>query len=320
MNTNTPTKETKLLNDTEFEEKVMVTINNLLPRMDDKDFVNTMDEEIEKFGKNKNALGMLYYWRGASQVTGDKPDLNGAKKSFEKAFEYINDNNKYKGAALSGIKIVNSIETDKEKYVSEPKQVKMSVAGEVYKEYDNKIDWLCNPSWNTGGFTCPQVAYHQIYLWAAIVNKHFFDLNLSFGETQTDENNGAIMTLVSKDETVTVLAGTFGNCLHINFKIQNINRDVWYAKDVGLIKFHDDGADNDGVAVNYELCKYKINGGSGYMPFAVSNLWNYKSTGIDEEEIYQFNEYEVVSITEKPDGKYINTSAIDCYKLRRKNV
>lgn len=314
-NMNTEIK-TKLSNDDEFEEKVMAVINNILPKMQEEDFLKLVDEEIKKFGNNKNALGMLYYWRGASQTGGKRQNLNGAKNDYEKAAEYINSDSKYKGAAFAGVKIIDILNKDNDIYMPE---IKMSVAGEVLKEYGNKIDWLCNPGFNHGGFECPQAAYNQIYLWAARANKHLIDLDIKVGELRTDESNGAVMTVVSKDETITVLAGTFENCLHIKVKFENamtnryLNGDIWYANDIGLIKFQNDG----GIDANYELSHYKIKGGSGYIPVAVGNLWNYKSTTISEKEYYQFNEYEIVSVAEKDDGKYINLSAVNCFKQKK---
>ena len=193
-------------------------------------------------------------------------------------------------------------------------EIKLSVAGEVLKEYDNKMDWLCNPGFNQGGFECRQAAYSQIYLWAASVNKRLFDLNMEVGERQTDERNGTVMTVASKNETASILSGTFENCLHIKVNSENsLNADIWYAKDVGLIKFQNEGRH----LVNYELSHFKLKGGSGYIPVAVGNLWNYKSTALSEKEYYQFNEYEIVSIAEKADGRYINLSAANCFKKRK---
>ena len=304
MNTNI---KAKLSDDNKFEEQVMTVINNLLGKSDDENFLRLIDEEIEKIGKNKNALGMLYYWRGAAQVGGSRQNLRGAKKDFEKSAEYLNDDNKYKGAAVSGIKIVECLEKDEDKYMPE---VKMGVAGEVCREYDNKVDWLCNPGFLWGGFDCPQAIYYQIYLRASIVNKNLFNLDMAVGETLISED-GNVMTLISKSEKITVIAGTFENCLHINIKTNEDSRDIWYAKDIGLIKF------SASVSVNYELCEYKVKGGKGYFPAAVGNLWNYKSIGIAEDRYYQFNEYEIVSVTEKDDGKYINLSAANCFKQKK---
>jgi RNA polymerase sigma-70 factor (ECF subfamily) len=324
MNTFNETEDinAKLKNDEEFEKRVMGVINSILSKIHDENFLQIIDEEIEKTGTNKNALGMLYFWRGASQMMSKDKALNGAKRDLEKAFEYLNGDNKYKASALSGIKMCEVLEKDREQYVTE---VKMSSAGEVWKEYNGKVDWLGNPGFNQNFFKCPQTNYYQIFLWASRICKEvkpdsfmrLFDLSMSVGDTVTEESSGNSMTLVSKDETVTVLCGTFENCMHINIKYNGSIRDVWYAKDTGLIKFTDNGGANDGIPVNYELFKYKINGGKGYIPAAVGNLWNYKSTTLDEEKYYQFNEYEVVSVTEKLDGKYINVAASNCFKLRK---
>jgi hypothetical protein len=142
---------------------------------------------------------------------------------------------------------------------------------------------------------------------------------MKVGDVVSDENNGAAMMVAAKDETITLLAGTFENCLHIKINFHNAmtnrysNGDIWYANDIGLIKFQNDG----GIDVNYELSHCKIKGGSGYIPAAVGNLWNYKNTALSEKDHYQFNEYEIVSIAEKDDGKYIYLSAANCFKQKQ---
>jgi hypothetical protein len=132
------------------------------------------------------------------------------------------------------------------------------------------------------------------------------------------------LTLISKNEKVTVLAGEFDDCMHIRLKGTNYwgrdlyTADVYYAKNIGLVKAEFAG---EGKAVeNYELSEYKISGensGSVYFPLAIGNVWRYVNTNL--QSIYwQLVEYDLININPvENDGVDAYFSSIRYVRLKK---
>ena len=279
------------------------------------------DEGISKVEKMENsgiAVGQMYFWRGACNTR--LKNLKEARKDFETALEKLNRDNSYHPNALAALKGIDALETDPDKYLTGG----FNVTGELFRLYDGgkKLDFVSQPGFGMDNIFYPKNSFDSIYYYGSSMghNRKFFDMNMKEGETAGED------TLVSQNETVTVIAGTFENCVHIKsvpvsgyWADEGLVGETWYAKDVGIIKFR--AKSNEREEEIYELCEYKINGGNGYlMPATVGNLWKYKNVNLPD--FYeQIIEYETVSVFDDPETEstYIYVSAFQLLKVARDN-
>ncbi|MCL2774026.1 MAG: sigma-70 family RNA polymerase sigma factor [Oscillospiraceae bacterium] len=278
-------------------------------------------QKLEKMLNSKNAVGELLFWRGASYLRLDKTEE--AKRDFQQAFEYLNIDNTYRPAAASGLKAIEFTEKNGELY-SNGNYV---VDSETYRITENKAEVLFQPGFSNTAVSSINT-YPYIYWFSAACNRCFYDLTMKPGDTITGkdsttltEKDSVTLTLISYDEEISVIAGTFKNCMHthvnsMNSKYWQCEVDTWYAKDVGIVKINIKPIENRGAEQNYELYRYKLNGGSGYMPAAERNLWSYKNINIPDE-FNQLYEYEVVSVIDKSDGKYMYCSALSALQITK---
>ena len=112
----------------------------------------------------------------------------------------------------------------------------------------------------------------------------------------------ATRTIESDSDTVSVIAGEFGNCLRLKTvitpspdddgpqrqrelnKIYCGTKEAWFAPGVGPVKFTFDRA--DGVHAHIELTEYHVeDGGDDYFPLSVGNRWVYWWPGLDERYV-----------------------------------
>ncbi|MCL2519066.1 MAG: hypothetical protein FWF15_10935, partial [Oscillospiraceae bacterium] len=273
----------------------------------DEEWLKGIDSEdgivkVEIMEDSENAVGEMLFWRGACNIR--LKNFAEARKDFETAAKKLNRDNSYHPNAIAGIKLADLLGDEPDKYIISTS----GVTGERYRLYDGgkRLDFLEQPGFSNSNGT--KNRYDCIYYFSAGMKKSskFFDLNMREGETVGED------TLVSKNETITIVAGTFENCVHVKSTSDDYFKDVlsetWYAKDVGLVKCI---VKNETQEEVYELCEYKINGGNGYMPVAAGNIWKYKNVNIPEY-YQQILEFEIVSVFDEPDtgSKYIYMAAL----------
>jgi len=106
----------------------------------------------------------------------------------------------------------------------------------------------------------------------------FFPHTRKIGESEVVKKayggGEVIQSIVSDSESVMTPAGVFKNCLHIRKTNDRATYDIWYADQVGIVRF-DDSTGNTSAPSSYLLSEYKIEGGDGYLPLALGNRWQY---------------------------------------------
>lgn len=295
-------------------------------------FVSEVDKIIPKLKKmhqntdNKNAIGELLFWRGSriyiqGRDQADKDKLNEAKANFIEAEKNLKKISSYYPNTIAGIKAVNIEMNDKHVTVTS------GVTGEGYRYENGKLIFVEQSGFSQSSSNVNK--YKSLFYYVSCYfDRTFFDENLEIGgkiiETKGEltKSIGSTHTLISRNEKITVLAGTFFDCMHIKLHGMyygiTYNADVYYAKRVGLVKA--EFTEGDKVE-NYELSEYKINGGnsgSEYFPFAVGNIWKYVNTNL--LSIYwQTVEYELINIHPDSNSVYANLSAIKYVRLKQIN-
>jgi len=317
----------RALREAELSENGQVMADVLINKHingDPDEFVSLIEETVPKIKKmpetpdNSNAIGKLLFWRGATKFmqgwhevgTGK---LNEAKENFVDAKKHLKKIDAYYPNAIAGIKAVEIAMDDAEKHVG----MTYGVCGEGYRYENGKLLFAQQPGF--GHSTSDINRYDSLFCYASFIfQRVFFDENMDIGDVVAGEK-GSTSTLVAKNETVSVLAGEFCDCLHIRLHgvwHKNYEAEVYYAKGVGLVKA--EFVEGDKVE-NYELSEYKIgegNAGSEYFPFAVGNTWKYINTNLSP--IYrQTIEYELVNIHPDEKGVYANFTSVHCVRLKK---
>lgn len=325
----------RALQEAELSGKAQVIASVILNKYlnDDYDIlVAQVDEVLPKMKKmpvnpdNDNAIGELLFWRGSRKFIGgwenaDTDKLEEAKANFAEAANCLNKTNAYYPNAIAGMKAVDIETNDIDKYC----KATYGVTGEVYRYQNGKFIF-----WQQPGFSQSNSginSYNSLFYYVSSISQNtFFDESLEPGgkiiETKGEYTNstGSTHTLVSKNEKVTVLAGTFDDCMHIKLYAlyfgRTCNADVYYAKGVGLVKAE---FAEGSKAENYELSEYKINegnAGSEYFPLAVGNVWKYVNTNLSP--IYwQTVEYELVHIHSVENEVYAGLSSVRYTRLKK---
>ena len=121
----------------------------------------------------------------------------------------------------------------------------------------------------------------------------FFFSDLSVGESYT-ATDGSTLTYLSDSERAETPAGVFENCQVWESKVYKswcgtIFFRTFYKEGVGIVKYE---RRLDGITDKAYLTSYEIKGGSGILPLAVGNKWEY-SIDASPEYLKTLNRYEV---------------------------
>ena len=323
------THQDRALREAELGGKASIISNVTFSKYIEDDyisFIKKVDETIPRIQKmpdnpeKNNAIGELLFWRGTRNYllaieNGETDRFYEAKADFTEAEKKLNKINSYYPNAISGLKAVELETNDIGQYTN----ISYGITGEGYRYENGKVIFANQPGISRSHPKFNRYSSLNYYI-SANFGGTFFDENLEIGGEiiqagdNGTKNAGSTHTLISKNEKVTVLAGTFDNCMHIklfaNWFGETYNADVYYAKGIGLVKA--EITFNDKVE-NYELNEYKINEGnvgSEYFPFAVGNLWKYVNTNL-APCYWQTVEYELINIHPQDDGAiYVNFAAL----------
>ncbi|MDR2615342.1 MAG: sigma-70 family RNA polymerase sigma factor [Oscillospiraceae bacterium] len=269
--------------------------------------------------KSENAVGVIKFWIATVYI--DLNDLDTAEREFAEASRMLRRENVYYANALAALRgIALAREHCDESFGGALPGATILAEGVRLK--DGALRFVNQPGFGT---TLPPAGLSIMstyvgYLASRFDEGWFYDLSMKDGETRADRN-GAVMTLVSRDEEVSVPAGSFGKCLHIAVCFPDVGNgvrecadyDAWYAPNVGLVKLHMRDAANDET---YELDEYAAKSARGgeddYFPLAEGNRWSYVNRALPDY-VYQRNE----RVIEYTDGELANFSVVQLYALKK---
>lgn len=279
-------------------DRILATDNN-------EEKLHIIDEEAIPKLKSLGAVneqGAIMFWRGAANVRLKK--LKEAMADFEEAASLCNEDDVYRACALCGIKNLK-LATEN----TDDPSMGISVVSETCIKRDGKLIFASQP-----GFSTPAVLYEKhkwdsIHYYVSLAGRVFYDLSMSAGESYTVAD-GTSLTLAAMDAVAETPAGVFKSCMHVRCKSEDCVANVWYEKDVGLVKatFTDENGDTE----SYLLDEYDIVGGGGYFPFGVGNRWHYVNPELPDY-LYQCFEFEIVWT----DGEKATLSTLSYVNFRK---
>lgn len=256
-----------------------------------------------------------------------KNDLNQSLIYFKKALDKEKKSESMITACKAAIKFINQRLAigDKFRFISN------GAGCTVLRRFNNEVLYVQGKDGGTGAVgksigkrntenkLFGRGVFRASGMLSTIVNNNWSMDTKNAGKTFTFMPNlTTVEQLVeSTSETVTVLSGTFHNCMKIkiNTKVDGIDidekdwryrscglREFWFAPGVGIVKavfyFLDD------LVAVMELDSYKVNDAKNeYLPLNLGNMWSYKEVTL-EKEYKQSCIYEVTSV--KDDTYYLS--------------
>ncbi len=258
----------------------------------------------------KSVQAYILFWAGREylQLTRFKENAEDRAKGydcFERVLTLVPPTDEYYANAIAALRAEK---------LTEGKAVRdysICAVSEQYRMLDGKLCNWSQPGYSSGYMSSPEVwGVGYIWIFAAQCDGVMFDNAMKVGDVMTSSDNMTTLTFAEEGVTIDTPCGSFEGCeLWITSEPNREHTTKTYFKDgIGIVRSEMSNA----CRTDYrELVNYKINGGSGKLPFAVGNHWEYKGnlkpavfdrgtvieiTGITENSFTAWNENHIIRI------------------------
>ncbi len=234
---------------------------------------------LEQHGFVK-ALGYEWFWLGYRYC--DEGNRAEGIAAYEKVLSILDKKDVYYANALSAIKVEKAL-------LSSDKITAYHTTGELLKIIDGKVYFWSQPGYSRGHDGDGSI------LW----NCQCCDSMLPYASMRVGEqivSSDGKVTLSCKADGLTVEtpAGVFKECIcyTVEGDYYGLNySETYFCKGVGIVKQVISRYDLDNIWLLKSVC---INGGTGLIPFAEGNRWEYTKNGEDGVEELIENVFEII--------------------------
>lgn len=251
--------------------------------------LNTQIPYLEQHGFVK-ALGYEWFWLGYYYCDDGKREEG--IKAYEKVLTILDKKDVYYANALSAIKVEKAL-------LSSDRITAYHTTGELLKIIDGKVYFWSQPGYSRGDsgegsilWNC-QCCDSMLPYWGMRV-----------GEQIVSSDGKVTLTCQSDGLTVETPAGTFKDCICYTVEGDYYGlsySETYFCKGVGIVKQVVRRYDTHIV---WYLKDAQIVGGTGLIPFAEGNRWEYTKNGEDGVEESIENVFEIIYA----DGQTVNFS------------
>ena len=225
---------------------------------------------LEKAGFVR-ALGREWFWLGYHYFRNGQPDQG--REAYDHVLKILNSSHAYRALIPGARKMEELLSSDfKDK---DNNTYLIGGSADEFRYVDGMLRYWKSEEYGEGYLNSVDREISDIFRFSAICDGCFFDSSLKVGESVTG-SDGTTLTFVSDSETVETPAGIFHDCRLWMTKYANWSGisvvKSYYKSGIGIVRFEHSKDSFRDVRV---LQSYRILGGSGLLPLAVGNTWEY---------------------------------------------
>ena len=224
------------------------------------------------------ALGSAYFWLACGYLNDKKWDE--ARENLTEAVSVLPKNDLYHAAATGWLTQMEKLSSDfadvhEKKYNIYAGSAECRIANGRLRRYVEE-------GTRFGTLYSVDLDADRVLRNASRCDGYFTDPSLTVGETFTG-SDGSTLTYEADGVSVSTPAGTFDGCALWTVRHEDTVYKTYYKDGVGIVRQE---KRCDGITETRTLCSYKIVGGTGLIPCAEGNTWQYTG-GYDESILTQ---------------------------------
>lgn len=224
----------------------------------------------------RRAEGVEWLNLANNYLTEDDPDIDKGKEALEKALSLLDPSDYYYAFAKS----ILQREEFFDEYGNGMGLRKIRAHGEVNVLQKTEEGYhAVKGLWYEKGYLCGlDFESDKIFAGASHHDGQFTIASMQVGQSHAG-SDGTILTFVSDNDAVETPCGVFENCQVWKTQYGFDLYRTYYKDGIGIVKQVHEG---DGFTDERTLCNYSITGGSGILPMAKGNCWEYSAGYKDE--------------------------------------
>ena len=251
------------------KDKVAFIRDNQIPRLESCGYTKT--------------LGREWFWLGYANF--EISDMENGCAAMEKAMEILPPSDEYHTAAAAAIRMHKKSED-----CDNLRMMAACAAGQKIKFIDGKACLWSNQRIYRGQMATVVISHDSAYttMIPSGCDHVLYDTNMKVGDKYIGSDGFSTLTFAADNATAETACGRFEGCeLWIKTSTDGARIvKTYYKRNIGIVRI------DTSYSSTSTLKSYKINGGTGLIPFAAGNRWEYTS-GLNEDSFEYENVLEV---------------------------
>lgn len=149
-----------------------------------------------------------------------------------------------------------------------------------------------NVGYHSGTLLALSGIQNSIFYYPARCDALYFDSEMRVGETYVGSNRKTSLTYLDDDAVAETACGIFWGCRVWENKMYGSTVRTYYKPNIGIVRMEFSLGSKQDVSV---LKSYNVVGGTGLIPLAKGNRWEYEVVSLNKKAFADQNVYEVVS-------------------------
>lgn len=231
-------------------------------------------------------LAYVYFWLGFSYR--DERNYEECIKAYKKVVEILEPEDVYYANALAALDVEEKLHN----LSSSEEQCELHATGEIYKYIDGKLYFWTQPGYGRGNLS----GHGSLFYNASRLGNLIYDPDMKVGDVATS-SNGNKLTYRETGITIDTPAGVFEDCSVFVFEGNSHGFtycETAFCPNVGIVYQKVIW----GQPRIWKLESYTVQGGTGLLPFAAGNKWQYTTDSPKGLRYHSDNIFEVTAANE----------------------
>ena len=255
-------------------------------KLSGKDKIELMrDKQIPRMQENgyKKAEAHLWFWMGYEYFRMGENEKG--FEAYQKVLELLSPSDIYYANALVAIEAEKRYEKCADKSM-----ISVYPTAESLRLINGVPRFWAQPGYTHGPLLYMSDFMDSVNWCSSRCDAMFFDPTMKVGDTYIGSDQKSSLTYLCDNATAETACGSFYECQLWENKKNGITVRTYYKHNIGIVRMEATEGSKQNISV---LKSYQIAGGTGLIPLATGNKWEYDLISLNKKAFAYENTYEI---------------------------
>ena len=268
------------------EDAIQMLLGHEQGKLSGKDKIELMrDKQIPRMQENgyKKAEAHLWFWMGCQLFRMGENEKG--FEAYQKVLELLSPSDLYYANALVAIEAEKRYEKCADKSM-----ISVNPTAESLRLINGVPRFWAQPGYTHGSLLYMSDFMDSVNWCSSRCDAMFFDPTMKVGDTYIGSDQKSSLTYLNDNATAETACGTFHGCQIWENKKNGITVRTYYKHNIGIVRMEATEGSKQNISV---LKSYHIAGGTGLIPLATGNKWEYDLISLNKKAFAYENTYEI---------------------------
>ena len=268
------------------EDAIQMLLGHEQGKLSGKDKIELMrDKQIPRMQENgyKKAEAHLWFWMGRQLFRMGENEKG--FEAYQKVLELLSPSDLYYANALVAIEAEKRYEKCADKSM-----ISVNPTAESLRLINGVPRFWAQPGYTHGPLLYMSDFIDSVNWCSSRCDAMFFDPTMKVGDTYIGSDQKSSLTYLCDNATAETACGSFYGCQIWENKKNGITVRTYYKHNIGIVRMEATEGSKQNISV---LKSYHIAGGTGLIPLATGNKWEYDLISLNKKAFAYENTYEI---------------------------